>query len=118
MINNIVFELSNAFHGAMLSRIAPPSRVGGLSGLAYALGSGSGFLLMLVFLVLFILPHPLIPLPPFVAERLSGPISALWMGVLALPLFFFTPDRPRSGIAARRRRSATASSRCFRPSAA
>jgi MFS transporter, UMF1 family len=98
VINNIVFELSNAFHGAMLSRIAPPSRIGGLSGLAFALGSGSGFLLMLLFLVLFILPHPLVHLAPNVAERLSGPISALWMLVFAVPLFLFTPDRPRSGI--------------------
>ncbi len=56
VINNIVFEFSNAFHGAMLSRIAPPSRIGGLSGLSFALGTGSGFILMLVFLVLFILP--------------------------------------------------------------
>jgi UMF1 family MFS transporter len=102
VINNIVFELSNAFHGAMLSRIAPPSRIGGLSGLAFALGSAAGFVLMLVFLVLFILPHPLIPLPPFVAERLSGPISAAWMLVLAVPLFLYTPDRPRSGVPLRR----------------
>ena len=51
VINNIVFEFSNAFHGAMLSRIAPPSRIGGLSGLSYALGSGAGFILMLLFLV-------------------------------------------------------------------
>src|SRR6185437_4645435 len=56
IVNNMTFEFSNAFHGAMLSRIAPPSRIGGLSGLSFALGTGSGFILMLVFLVLFILP--------------------------------------------------------------
>ncbi|HVU19227.1 MAG TPA: MFS transporter [Rhizomicrobium sp.] len=98
IVNNMTFEFSNAFHGAMLSRIAPPSRIGGLSGLAYALGSGSGFLLMLLFLLAFILPHSWFHLEDGVAERLSGPISAVWMLVFALPLFLFTPDRPPSGI--------------------
>jgi UMF1 family MFS transporter len=98
IINNIVFELSNAFHGAMLSRIAPPSRIGGLSGLSFAMGSGAGFLLMLLFLVAFVLPHSWFDLPDGVPERLSGPISAVWMLVFAIPLFLFTPDRPPSGI--------------------
>jgi UMF1 family MFS transporter len=98
IVNNIVFELSNAFHGAMLSRIAPPSRIGGLSGLSFALGSGAGFVLMLLFLVAFVLPHSWFDLPDGVPERLSGPISAVWMLVFAIPLFLFTPDRPASGI--------------------
>ena len=98
IVNNIVFEFSNAFHGAMLSRIAPLSRIGGLSGLSFALGSGAGFVLMLLFLIAFILPHPLIALPDHVAERLSGPVSAVWMLIFAIPLFLFTPDRPRSDL--------------------
>ena len=98
VMNNIVFEFSNAFHGAMLSSIAPASRIGGLSGLSYALGSGAGALLLLVFLLLFLVPHPLIALDraAHIPERLSGPVSAVWMLVFALPLFLFTPDRPRS----------------------
>jgi UMF1 family MFS transporter len=98
VVNNIVFEFSNAFHGAMLSGIAPPSRIGGLSGLSFALGSGGGFVLMLLFLVLFILPGAPIQLPEHVPERLSGPISAAWMLLFAIPLFLFTPDRARSGL--------------------
>jgi len=98
IVNNMTFEFSNAFHGAMLSRIAPPSRIGGLSGLAYSLGSGSGFLLMLLFLCAFILPHSWFHLADGVAERLSGPISAMWMLIFAIPLFLFTPDRPPSGV--------------------
>ncbi|HEX3809838.1 MAG TPA: MFS transporter [Rhizomicrobium sp.] len=98
VINNIVFEFSNAFHGAMLSRIAPPSRIGGLSGLSFALGSGGGFILMLLFLLIFILPGAPVQLPDHMAERLSGPVSAVWMLIFAIPLFLFTPDRPRSGL--------------------
>lgn len=96
--NNVAFEFSNAFHGAMLWGIAPPSRIGGLSGLSYALGSGAGFVLLLLFLVAFVLPHPLFSLPAHVAERLSGPLTAAWMLVFALPLFLFTPDRAPSGL--------------------
>jgi UMF1 family MFS transporter len=98
IVNNMTFEFSNAFHGAMLSRIAPPSRIGGLSGLSFALGSGSGFLLMLLFLFAFVLPHSWFDLPDGVPERLSGPISAVWMLLFAIPLFLFTPDRPPSGM--------------------
>jgi len=98
IVNNIVFELSNAFHGAMLSSIAPASRIGGLSGLSYALGSGAGAVLLLLFLVLFMMPHALIALPEHVPERLSGPISAIWMLAFALPLFLTTPDRARSDL--------------------
>jgi len=98
IVNNIVFELSNAFHGAMLSGIAAPSRMGALSGLAYALGSGAGFVLMLLFLLVFVLPGAPLDLPNHMAERLAGPISAVWMLLFAIPLFVFTPDRAPNGL--------------------
>jgi UMF1 family MFS transporter len=97
VINNIVFELSNAFHGAMLPAIAPASRMGSLSGLAYGLGSAAGFALLAIFLFGFMAPdQPLFSLDKasHEPERWSGPISAVWMLVLALPLFLFTPDKP------------------------
>lgn len=94
--NNIVFELSNAFHGAMLPSIAPYSRIGGLSGLAFALGNACGLILLLFFLFAFLLPdHPLFGVSQAAhePERLSGPISAVWMLLAAIPMFLFTPDR-------------------------
>ncbi|HEY1961824.1 MAG TPA: MFS transporter [Rhizomicrobium sp.] len=99
--NNVVFEFSNAFHGAMLPAIAPYRRMGSLSGLAFALGNGSGFVLLIFFLAAFLLPeHPLFGVHQAAhePERLAGPISAVWMLLAALPLFFFTPDRPRTGV--------------------
>ncbi len=99
--NNVVFEFSNAFHGAMLPAVATHSRMGSLSGLAFALGSGCGFVLLVFFLTAFLLPaHPLFGLSQAAhePERLAGPISAVWMLVAALPLFLFTPDRPRTGL--------------------
>jgi MFS transporter, UMF1 family len=110
VINNITFEFSNAFHGAMLSAIAPQKRIGGLSGLAYALGNASGVILLAFFFIAFIAPgkvhadfipaHPLfgVDQAAHVPERLSGPISAIWMFALAIPLFLFTPDRVARGL--------------------
>jgi len=105
VLNNVVFEFSNVFHAAMLSSVAPRSRLGGLSGLAFALGSGAGVLLLIFFFLGFVLPgrvhapfilaHPLFGVNQAADEpqRLSGPISALWMLLFAIPLFLWTPDR-------------------------
>jgi UMF1 family MFS transporter len=113
VLNNTVFEFSNAFHGAMLSGIAPTRKIGGLSGLAYALGNGSGFLLLVFFFIAFAAPGRLhasfIPEHTLFGvnqaahepERLSGPITAVWMLLLAIPLFLYTPDRPRGALPAR-----------------
>jgi MFS transporter, UMF1 family len=110
VLNNVMFEFSNFFHGAMLSGIAPTSRMGGLSGLSYALGNGSGVILLVFFLVAFMLPghvhawfipdHPLFGVDQAAhePERLSGPITALWMFFLAIPLFLWTPDRAHRGL--------------------
>ncbi|HUO92609.1 MAG TPA: MFS transporter [Rhizomicrobium sp.] len=105
VLNNIVFEFSNVFHAAMLSGVAPRERIGGLSGLAFALGSAAGVLLLIVFFLCFMLPgrvhapfilsHPLfgVDQAAYEPQRLSGPLSALWMLLFAVPLFLWTPDR-------------------------
>jgi MFS transporter, UMF1 family len=105
VLNNIVFEFSNVFHAAMLSSVAPRARLGGLSGLAFALGSGAGVLLLIFYFLCFMLPgrvhaplilsHPLFGVNQAADEpqRLSGPISAVWMLLFAIPLFLWTPDR-------------------------
>lgn len=108
VLNNIVFEFSNVFHGAMLPSVAPQSRIGGLSGLAFALGNGSSLILLVFFLFAFMLPgqvsflpaHPLfgVDQAAHVPERLAGPITAAWMLLAAIPLFLFTPDKAGSGL--------------------
>jgi UMF1 family MFS transporter len=108
VVNNIVFEFSNVFHGAMLPSVAPSSRMGGLSGLAFAFGNGSSLILLVFFLFAFMLPgqvsflpaHPLfgVDQAAHVPERLAGPITAIWMFLAAIPLFLFTPDKAGSGL--------------------
>jgi UMF1 family MFS transporter len=104
-IANVSFEFTAVFHNALLPTIAPPNRVAGLSGLALALGNGSGILLLLFMLICFALPGvvdwPFVPAHPLFGidqaahepERLAGPISALWLLIFSIPLFLFTPDR-------------------------
>jgi UMF1 family MFS transporter len=112
VLNNVVFEFSNVFQGAMLPSVAPHSRIGGLSGLAFALGNGASLILLVFFLFAFMLPgqvsflpqHPLfgVDQAAHVPERLAGPITAIWMLVMAVPLFLFTPDKTGSGLPMRR----------------
>ncbi|MBV9331111.1 MAG: MFS transporter, partial [Alphaproteobacteria bacterium] len=112
IIANFAFEFSNVFLSAMLPSIAPEKRIGPLSGLGLALGNAAGIVLMIFMLFAFALPgkvhwsfipaHPLFGIDPATHEpdRLAGPISGLWLAVLSLPLFFFTPDKPGSGLGA------------------
>ena len=109
-ISNVSFEFTAVFHNALLPTIAPQKKVAGLSGLALALGNASGILLMLFMLIAFALPgnvtwsfipaHPLwgIDQAAHEPERLAGPVSALWLLVFSLPLFFFTPDRAHTNV--------------------
>jgi UMF1 family MFS transporter len=106
---NFAYEFSTVFHSAMLPTISPPERVGPLSGLSLSLGNLAGILLLGLMLVAFSAPGhglPLVPDRPLFGvsqaahdpERLSGPISGLWLLVMSLPLFLFTPDKPSTGV--------------------
>lgn len=110
VVNNVLFEFTAVFHNAMLPEICSHKRVGGLSGLGLALGNLAGLLMLLFMLWAFALPGlvdwgfvPSAPLfgldrEAFQTERVSGPITALWLIVFTLPLLLFTPDRASSGL--------------------
>jgi UMF1 family MFS transporter len=104
IVINLLFTISEVFHNAMLPSIAPVSRIGTISGLAFALGNVGGLMLMLFVLFAFSLPGtsdwpfvldaPLFGIDQAAHEhdRIVGPISAVWMLLLTLPLLAFTPD--------------------------
>ena len=101
-------ELGVVFTNAMLPDLAPRAEIGRISGSGWALGYLGG-LVSLVFVLLFLAPVPgrevtLLGIAPILGldpalgqpERAVGPLSALWYVVFAIPLFLFTPDRPRT----------------------
>jgi len=112
IIANFAFEFSNVFLSAMLPSIAPAKRIGPLSGLGLSLGNAAGIVLMIFMLYCFALPGKVhwsfIPAQPLFGiseaahepDRLAGPISGIWLLLLSMPLFFFTPDKPSAGLPA------------------
>ncbi len=101
---SVAFTTSEVFHNAMLPSVAPARRVGFISGLAFSLGNVGGLSLMIFVLIGFALPGnsswSFVPSEPWFGidqsnhehDRLVGPLAALWMLLLTLPLLLFTPD--------------------------
>lgn len=91
----VSYELASIFYNSMLPELAPPGRVGRLSGIAWSLGYGGGLCCLVLCLVLFIQPKP----PPFGLDAASAePVraavlfAALWIAVFAWPVLVFVPD--------------------------
>jgi UMF1 family MFS transporter len=101
---NIAFTISEVFHNAMLPSVAPMSKVGFISGIAFAIGNLAGLALMLFVLFAFSMPGtqdwsflPDVPLfgidhAAHEHDRIVGPLAAVWMLILTAPLLLFTPD--------------------------
>ena len=100
-VANIAFELGQVFYNAMLPDVAPPGKLGRLSGWAWAAGYAGGLACLVISLVLLVQPNP----SPFGLDRdagehvrATGPFVALWFLVFALPMFLLTPERGSTGI--------------------
>lgn len=108
-IATVGFELGTVFYNSMLPQVAPPERVGRLSGLAWGLGYAGGLACLLVALLLLVQPDP----SPFGLDRdaaehvrATAPLVAAWMLVFGWPVLLLLPDppppRPAWGTAIRR----------------
>jgi MFS transporter, UMF1 family len=112
MIAVIGAEFATLFNNAMMPGLAPPERIGRLSGTGWALGYLSG-LIGLGLMLAFLMPTDRIVEPAltfagldpgamfgidakaYEGERLTGPLTALWFLVFLLPMLLFTPDMPK-----------------------
>ncbi|SHK02433.1 MFS transporter [Rhodothermus profundi] len=95
-VANVAFELGNVFYNAFLPDLAPPHRIGRISGYGWALGYVGGLLCLVVALVAFIQPE--VPLFGFSRDdyanvRATNLLVALWYGLFSLPLFFWVPEQ-------------------------
>ena len=99
------YELTLVFYNAILTDVAPPGRIGRLSGWGWAAGYAGGLSLLLLILFLFVQPEePLFGLDKDQAEhiRISALLVAGWWLLFGLPLFLFVPDRRSTGLPLRR----------------
>ncbi len=105
----VLFAWSEVFHNAMLVRAAGLRNVHAASGLALSLGNAASVVALGFTAWAFALPGkvdwwwvPAQPLFGFDAaahepERVVALLAAALLALGALPLFFFTPDTPRTG---------------------
>lgn len=99
VISNIAYEFCGVFYNSYLPDIAPPDRIGRISGYGWALGYLGGLLAMAVALFVFIQPEaPPFGLDPATGEhvRATTVLVGVWFAVLSIPMFLWvrTPDRP------------------------
>lgn len=100
-IGNAAFEMGMVFYNAMLADIAPPDRIGRLSGWGWGLGYTGGLGCLILVLFGFVQTEtPLFGLSKDTAEHLRavGPVVAVWLLVFGAALFLLTPDKAASGI--------------------
>jgi len=94
----VTMEIAAVYHNAMLTSVAGEGRVGFMSGLAYSLDYIGSVLLFIVWLNLPALGVLAWFDGAFVHERMSGPLSAIWLVVFSIPFVLFTHDRANSGL--------------------
>lgn len=101
IIANVGFEIGMVFYNSMLPDLAPPERIGRVSGEAWALGYAGGLVCLVVALLFFVQAET----PPFGLDkaeiehvRVVALIVAVWIAVFSLPTFLLTPDRPRTNL--------------------
>ena len=97
VLGTVGFEIGMVFYNALLPEIAPPGRVGRLSGWGWGLGYAGGLACLCVALVGFVQNDtPWFGLAAGTAEPVQATalLVAAWFALFSLPLFLWTPDRP------------------------
>lgn len=102
-----LFPLTDALHNAMLPGATSPKALPFVSGLGLALGNAATVLILLFVLIFLAFPGkvdwPFVPAQPLFGlsqaanepERFAAVICAVWMAIMALPIFLWTRDTAR-----------------------
>jgi len=95
VLANVSFEMGLVFYNAFLPDIAPPARIGRISGYGWALGYGGGLLALVLALVLFVQPE----VPWFGFSKVNGEhlratnlLVAAWFAVFSVPIFLWVKE--------------------------
>lgn len=100
VLADIGFELGMLFYNALLPTIAPPDRLGRVSGFGWALGYAGGLVVLVLALVGLVQPQQPwfgIPREAGFNYRATCLLAAVWLAVFALPLFLSLREERRSG---------------------
>ena len=102
-------EFATVFNNAMMPTLAPPEKLGKLSGTGWAVGYAGG-LVSLALTLGFLAASPetgktIAGLAPAfgldaasrAGDRIVGPLSAVWFVVFVLPMMLLTPDVTKTG---------------------
>ena len=99
VLSNVAYELSGVFYNSYLPDIAPPDRIGRISGYGWALGYLGGLLAMAVALFVFVRAE----VPPFGLDPATGEnvrattvLVGVWFAVLSVPMFLWVREPVRA----------------------
>ncbi|MFT5517058.1 MAG: UMF1 family MFS transporter [Rhodothermales bacterium] len=97
VVANVAFEMANVFYNAYLPELAPPEKIGRVSGNGWALGYLGGLLCLLAGFYIFVAPES----APFGLSKETGQhiratnlLVAAWFALFSLPMFFWVPEPP------------------------
>ena len=99
-VGTIGSEYAMIFYNAMLPDLASPKSVGRWSGWGWGLGYAGGLVLLIIALYGFVEQGSWFGVTHDGAMHVRAvmPLTAVWYLIFCLPLFFFSPDSPSTGV--------------------
>ena len=97
----VASDLAWVFYNSLLPTLVARDRIGRISGWAWSLGYFGGVVSLAVALVVFVrddAPLRVLDTGRHEPVRATAILAGLWLGLFALPLYFLTPDRPKSAL--------------------